>query len=139
MDILHILGEGSFGWWSVSLVVAPSVWLMQGCPVTSPTGPLHPTSRASRVIFCSAMGSRVDAYLPVQRIAQACLQCRYASRISLPVARRGTDPRQGGKNAVAVATGLSVHNVKGSTLVCDIGHAEFVHRELNRGRMPLSC
>lgn len=29
------------------------------------------------------MGSKVECYFPVQRIAQACLQCRYA--IGTPV------------------------------------------------------
>lgn len=73
------------------------------------------------------MGSRVEAYFPVQRIAQACQQCRYASCLSsLAVDVHDTDPRQGGKNAVVAATGLSVHSVKGSTLVSDVGQARYL-------------
>lgn len=41
----------------------------------------HPRSSKYLLYQCPviyAMGSNVDTYFPVQRIAQACLQCRYA-------------------------------------------------------------
>jgi hypothetical protein len=61
------------------------------------------------------MNSGNEAYLPVQRIAQACLECRYAFCISPHVVVTGcsdTDPGKGGKNAVVAATGLFADSVK---------------------------
>jgi hypothetical protein len=46
---------------------------------------------------CSVMGSRVEGYFPVQRIAQACLQCRYAKHFWAPL------PSPSNPHLVAVA------------------------------------
>ncbi|TXC03701.1 hypothetical protein FocTR4_00000065 [Fusarium oxysporum f. sp. cubense] len=66
------------------------------------------------------MGSNADAYFPVQRIAQACLQCRYA--IDTPsvdthalACERQLIPEDE-KNAVALAIDLSADNADDSTL-----------------------
>ncbi|EXL93431.1 hypothetical protein FOIG_13566 [Fusarium odoratissimum NRRL 54006] len=72
------------------------------------------------------MGSNADAYFPVQRIAQACLQCRYA--IDTPsvdthalACERQLIPEDE-KNAVALAIDLSADNADDSTLVSDALH-----------------
>lgn len=100
---------------------------------------LHPCANI-RFVPYYAMASRADAYFPVQRIAQACLQCRYAIVALCAHSRFGRRELiwEGERNAGALAIDLFVDNANELILVSEARNVNLARLGYNGRRLRIS-